>query len=114
MLSGYPGNQLPKVVIWQFDKLVHTVMYGILSFFLLIPYSKQFSEKDSRFKIGLFIILFGIFYGGFMEILQNNIFINRSGNWYDFIANTIGAVLGVLMYPLVIKYLPINRWFEIK
>ncbi|MBL4669736.1 MAG: VanZ family protein [Flavobacteriales bacterium] len=114
ILSGYPGNQLPKIAVWQFDKWVHTLMYGVLSFLVLIPYSKQFSVKGNRFKIGLFIILFGIFYGGFMEILQNNIFINRSGNWIDFIANSLGAIIGVVTYPIMIKLVPINRWLKIK
>jgi len=114
VLSGYSGNQLPKVALWQIDKLAHIIMYGTLSFFLIISFSKQFLEKGNRFKIGLRIVLFGVFYGGFMEILQNNIFINRSGNWADFIANTIGAVLGVLIAPLVFEILPINRWLKIK
>ncbi|NQX97859.1 MAG: VanZ family protein [Flavobacteriales bacterium] len=114
ILSGYPGNQLPKIAVWQFDKWVHTLMYGVLSFLVLIPYSKQFLVKGNRFKIGLFIILFGIFYGGFMEILQNNIFINRSGNWIDFIANSLGAIIGVVTYPIMIKIVPINRWLKIK
>lgn len=113
-LSGYPGNQLPKIAVWQFDKLVHTLMYGIVSFLLFLPFIKQFLIKENRFKIRVGIILFGVFYGGFMEILQENIFINRSGNWIDFTANSVGAVLGVFLAPLVLKILPINRWFKIK
>ncbi len=113
VLSGYPGNQLPKVAVWQFDKLVHTVMYGMLSFLLFLPFIEQFLKKEKRFKIKLVIILFGVFYGGFMEILQENIFINRSGNWIDFTANSVGAILGVYLAPLVLKFLPINRWLGI-
>lgn len=113
-LSSYPGNQLPKVAVWQFDKLVHTIMYGTLSFLLFIPYSKQFLNEEKRFRIRVIIILFGVSYGGFMEILQENIFINRSGNWIDFTANAVGAILGVLIAPLLFNYLPINRWLRIK
>lgn len=114
ILSGYPGNYVPKVPVWQFDKLVHSVIYSILSICLLIAFHKQYIKGNNRFQLYAAIIFIGIFYGGFMEILQNSIFINRSGNWYDFIANAIGAILGVVLYPLVIKYLPINRWFKIK
>ena len=113
VLSGYSGEQLPKMPVWQFDKFIHTLMYGVLSTCLLIPYSKQFLDKENRFKIGSYIILFGIIYGGLMEILQLNIFINRSGNWYDFFANSLGAFLGVLFYPIMLKYLPIKRWLNI-
>ena len=114
VLSGYPGNHLPKIAVWQFDKLIHTLMYAVLSICLLIPYNKQFLEKENRFKTWVLVILFGIFYGGLMEILQTNIFINRSGNWYDFFANSLGAILGVLWCPLILKILPFNRWLKIK
>ncbi len=109
ILSGYPGSHLPKVPIWQFDKLVHSVIYSILSIFLIIAFQKQYVMETKRFFLITWIVLFGIFYGGIMEILQHYIFINRSGNWYDFIANTIGVTFGVLFYPLIIKLIPIKR-----
>ena len=112
-LSGYPGQQMPKIPVWQIDKFGHSIIYAILSVCLLIAFSKQYNHTNKRFQISVLIIFIGVFYGGIMEILQNNIFINRSGNWYDFIANTIGAILGVLVYPIIIKLLPIKRWFKI-
>ena len=114
ILSGYPGKYIPEVPVWQFDKLVHSTIYAILSFCLLIPYYQQYIERNKRLQIGLLIIFISTFYGGFMEILQNSIFINRSGNWYDFIANMIGGIIGVILYPLIINLLPINRWLKIK
>ena len=114
ILSGYPGEFVPKLPMWQFDKLVHSVIYCILSILLLLPFHKQYLSKQNRLKVVFLVVFLTVFYGGFMEFLQDNIFINRSGNWYDFIANTIGAIIGVLIYPLIIKYLPINRWFKIK
>ena len=114
VLSGYPGDYVPKIPVWQFDKLVHSFIYSVLSVFLLIAFHLQYVRKKNRLKLYLIVISIGVFYGGFMEFLQNVIFINRSGNWYDFIANAIGAILGVLVYPIINKYLPINRWFKIK
>ena len=109
VLSGYSGNHVPKIPIWQFDKLVHAIIYSVLSILLIIAFQKQYVQEQNRFRVVIFIILFGISFGGFMEILQNYIFINRSGNWYDFIANTFGATFGVLFYPLINKLLPIKR-----
>ena len=113
-LSSFPGNQLPKVAVWQLDKLVHTLMYGILSFLLFIPFYEQYLNNLKRLKLKVLIVLFGISFGGIMEILQENIFINRSGNWIDFYANTVGAILGVLLAPIIIKFLRISRWLKIK
>ena len=109
ILSGYPGNRVPKIPIWQFDKLVHALIYSALSILLIGAFQNQNTKTSKRFQVIILIILFGIFYGGFMEILQHYIFINRSGNWYDFIANTIGAIMGVVVYPFFIKLLPFKR-----
>lgn len=114
VLSGYPGNQLPKVAVWQFDKLVHVIMYAVLSLLLFLPFCKQFLDIEKRFRIRLILILVSVSYGGLMEILQENIFINRGGNLIDFTANTVGAILGVLFAPLLLEILPINRWLRIK
>lgn len=109
IISGYSGNHVPKLPVWQFDKLVHSVIYFGLSICLLYAYHQQYKAVKTRLKTIVLILVFGIFYGGFMEILQHYIFINRSGNWYDFIANAVGAISGVFLYPFIIKLLPINR-----
>ena len=111
-LSSYPGHKVPSVPIWQFDKLVHTLIYLALSVFLLFAYQEQYIVKKTRFITAVSLGVFGISYGGFMEILQHYIFINRSGNWYDFSANTLGAIIGIIVYPYVMKLLPINKWLR--
>ena len=80
----------------------------------MLAFNKQYENGTNRYLLAFKIVFICAAYGGFMELLQNYIFINRSGNWYDFTANAIGAVIGVLAYPLIIKYLPINRWLKIK
>lgn len=70
-----------------------------------------FSEtiKKVTLKLQVVVSFSGILFGGLMEICQHYIFINRSGNWYDFIANAIGALLGVILYPHLLKLLPFKR-----
>jgi VanZ family protein len=114
ILSSYPGNKIPKLPDLQLDKFVHTFSYGILIICMGIPYAEQFLVQHKRWSISLKLVLFVIFYGGLMEVLQTNVFINRSGNWYDFFANTLGAILGVLLFPYVIKVVPIIRWLKIR
>ncbi len=109
-LSGYPGNKLPPAPFFQFDKLIHSIMYFALYFFLAIAFYKQYYQTKTRLKAKILISFFAVFYGGFMEILQHYIFINRSGNFYDFAANTFGVIIGILFFPLIIKILPINKW----
>lgn len=109
IISGYPGNHVPKLPVWQFDKFVHSAIYLILTLCVLYAFHQQYKDVKTRLNTVAIIVMFGIIYGGFMEIMQHYIFINRSGNWYDFIANAVGAILGVFVYPFVIKLLPINR-----
>ena len=110
IISGFPGNKIPEVPIWQFDKFIHSGVYAILSILVLLAFDKQYSITKSRYITQIIVVLISVSYGGFMEILQNYIFINRSGNLYDFIANTIGAIFGIFMYPYIVKLLPINKW----
>ena len=88
--------------------MVHVGIYLMVSVTLCFAiYTNE--QKNNQLKINVLVVLFGVFYGGFMEILQHYIFINRSGNWYDFFANAIGATIGVIIYPFVIKLLPLKR-----
>lgn len=109
ILSGYPGNKIPEAPFFNFDKLVHVGIYFVLSIAICFAFFNEKKQPKQQPKIKIWIIFFGIFYGGFMEILQHYIFINRSGSWYDFFANAIGVILGVLFYPFIIKLLPFKR-----
>ena len=79
-LSLYP---LPKLPEFQgTDKTYHLVAY----FLLALP-----SGLKKPNKWVLFIFLFIIF-GGVIEMIQP--YVNRYGEWLDFLANTIGVIFG--------------------
>lgn len=105
ILSGYPGRDLPKAPFDEFDKLVHLIIYAILSGLLLIAFFKNQKTTPLYFWIS---ILFASSYGGIVELLQQYFFINRYGDWYDFLANTIGAILGVIIIMIGRKRFGIN------
>ena len=79
-LSLYPLSELPGVP--GTDKTHHLVAYFLLAF-------PSGLKKPNKWV--LFIFLFIIF-GGFIEIIQP--YVNRYGEWLDFLANTIGVILG--------------------
>lgn len=80
------------------DKWVHFVMYGILSLCVWwdiyhVRRTNDFTPKDLRRTT-----FYPIAFGGLMELVQRfctNGF--RDGDWIDFIANTIGVVLGFII-----------------
>lgn len=44
------------------------------------------------------VLLFGIGYGTLIEILQYLVFVRRSAEWTDMLADAIGAGVGVLVF----------------
>ncbi|NCP46425.1 MAG: VanZ family protein [Flavobacteriales bacterium] len=106
VLSGYPGKNLPKAPFDEFDKLVHLIIYAILSFLSIMGFSKQSKSFLLSKNLQYFSsILFSVFAGGLIELLQQYVFINRYGDWLDFIANSIGSVIGVFGFYFISKKL---------
>ena len=107
-VCGINGNSLPKVSfeLFEIDKLAHLVLFGTLAW--LIYYEgvwkvKEFNTKKA-FQISTIAFLFSASYGALIEGLQATIFINRSFDWADMLADAIG---GLLVYIL-------NFWFKPK
>lgn len=110
-LRHYPFSILTTLVIWylsfftppqtsleeitNFDKLVHLCMYGGLSSVLWIEYLIHHAIIQ-KWKLAIECILFPILMSGCIEILQAYCTDNRSGDWMDFAANTVGALLAAL------------------
>lgn len=44
-----------------------------------------------------------IFYGGILEIFQAIVFSHRSADYLDFIANSFGCILALIVYEFILK-----------
>jgi VanZ family protein len=106
-----PGNFIPHVRTFsqwlQWDKMVHLVLFGILGLFLLRGFSKRRSSVIFK-RDYLITCVICVIYGGFTEYLQYSLSIGRDGNVYDFCANTVGTVLGCLLF----FFLSVNKKTE--
>jgi len=104
LLTGLPGDYFPEVVsFWDWlspDKLVHFFIYGVFTFLLLWGYRAQYSTSKHRSKLVWLIIILGVLYSGITEILQATVFIGRDGSVFDFLANTIGSIIGIIVFML--------------
>ncbi|MCB2206955.1 MAG: VanZ family protein [Bacteroidetes bacterium] len=102
IVTGIPGNQVPRIpafLEWLSpDKLVHVVIFGILSYFMLYGYRLQYLKSKHRSYIVFNVVLISATYGMITELLQYYMFVGRSGNVFDFYANAIGAVAGGVAY----------------
>ena len=80
-LSLYPLQELPD--IQGNDKFYHLFAY----FLLALPTGLKKPKK------WVFYILMFITFGGLIEILQP--YVNRFGEWLDFLGNILGVILGL-------------------
>jgi len=78
------------------DKLIHALMYAGLGFVAFYEYKKEIFLRR-KYKYWLFyMFLFFVFFGGIIEILQENFFKPRTGEFADWIADIVGLGLGYL------------------
>ena len=95
LVSIKDGPELPFSFA---DKIIH----GIIYFVFTISWFLAFSKKEITpflLKNALVIsVLFSVFYGILMEILQGTLAEDRQGDWQDALANALGAILaGILI-----------------
>ena len=98
-------RDIPEVDIEFFiptDKVVHFLMYLGLAGVASFNYIYDKNGHIIILKLILFAILIPIIYGGAIEIIQAEYFPERSGDWYDFLADVLGALAS----------LPFSFWFR--
>ena len=85
-------NNVPKVNILGNDKAVHFLFYLIFVVFWGLV------KRQSYFKIkyDLLIVAFAILYGIIIEILQGVLTKTREADFYDALANFLGAIVGFI------------------
>jgi VanZ family protein len=104
LICGMPGKDIPHISFLEmlsFDKFVHAAIFCILQVLFMHGYHR--SGKLLDLKVTLLILSLCIVYGGLLELAQQAFFEDRSADLYDFIANSIGAYLGSVIYGKILK-----------
>lgn len=95
-------NKVP-IAIPHLDKVVHFIMFFILGIFIAaVNYNK------STLFNKIFLPVLAIVYGGVIEIVQWQLLTGRSGDYKDWIADTIGVFIALWLFsyvPLTFKKL---------
>lgn len=91
VLSAKQINRLNVIDIFGIDKVGHILFYTMLSFFWSGVFYNARNEK-------FFIIFLCSSFGFLLEILQFYLFIGRSFELYDALANILGVLSGVLLF----------------
>ena len=101
ILCGIPGRDIPHISFLEmlsFDKFVHASIFMILLLLTARGFLLQssFGALKRRPKLAAFILC--VSYGGLLEVMQGTLFEERSADIYDFIANSFGCIIGILLY----------------
>ena len=89
------------------DKVVHICMYGGLCGILWIEYLRNHKNRFNGRKAILVAILLPILFSGAIELGQEYLTDNRSGDWFDLMANSVGVILAALF-----GYFILRRWIN--
>ena len=93
-----PAKDIPDVNVPLADKWVHFILFGGFCFFWLLAF------PDYRFRSLAGWFLAGVATGIAVELLQGALtFLGRSADPYDVLADSIGAILGVILFFVVAK-----------
>ncbi len=107
VLSGIPGDYIPHVLSFrdwlQPDKIVHVAIFGVLALLLLRGIlTRRPGKKPQRFAEPI-VLFIGTVFGALTELLQRYLFIGRSGNVFDLLADIAGLLAGIAVYRIFFK-----------
>lgn len=95
-LCSMPGRFIPSVSwleLLSFDKWVHA---GIFFMLLTLFGISVTAHRQNKNLVYLYFIL-SVLYGGALEIMQATVFIDRSADWIDMVANSFGCLIALLL-----------------
>src|SRR5438477_10979216 len=103
-LCSMPGKAIPHISwleLLSFDKFVHAGIFFVEQVLLM----RAFAHLNKKMFYGVLALLFCMAYGGSLELMQFYVFSSRSGDVFDFIANSSGALLGFFLFSKINKRL---------
>lgn len=105
ILCGMPSSGIPRIKIPGIDKMVHFALFFVFATLLVTEMNTLRSKYKVEPKHQLIGFAIAIAYGALTELLQLYVFTSRGADWFDFMADTIGAGIAVLIYPLLNRIL---------
>lgn len=105
VLSLAPGNELQRTdwFFFDFDKVVHTGIYGFLVHLWLTGFKRQRSRRFFREYAFAIVISSSVALGIAIEFIQGAFIFGRVFDIYDIVANVIGVGAGTGFFYLLYR-----------
>ena len=92
-----PSDRIPESELLSHDKIVHLVVFMVYSFIISKAFAPVQTRKDHPLKVVQNALIISILGGIALELMQQFI-PGRGTDIYDLLANTLGAVLGAVVF----------------
>lgn len=95
-LSLYPFEDFDtqEIHIPYLDKVVHFIFYFVAAILGILLIRERTKAKLNLSRSVVITVLLVIIYGIVIEVIQSTFTLNRSGELYDVLANSLGAIFG--------------------
>ncbi len=104
LLILMPGQQMPAIDdLFSFDKLAHLGVFCILSFLMIVGFSKQTTYAKLNKNPLRYGMTISTGYASILELGQS-IIPDRYANYQDMAFNLVGVIIGVVIFLLIYKF----------
>jgi VanZ family protein len=97
--SSIPQHSIPEFALFSQDKLLHLLVYLILTGLIYIALVHQSRFPWLARRPGLWSVLFASLYGLMDEVHQS--FVGRSADVLDFVADVVGGLVLVTLVTVI-------------
>ncbi len=104
LLYSIPGSDVPSMDLWGvigIDKVAHATLFAIFVVILLVGFNRQNRSYGLRRRATLVAILIATMYGAVLEGIQGMVFVQRTTDIVDLMANIIGAFTGIVIFRII-------------
>ncbi len=105
VLSFAPQEEFNNKSMDNLDKIVHLFLYAVLSHLGMIAFLKQNQYRFLRRNAAPTIFFLVFVLGLLIELFQGTVFVSRSTEVMDLLANTMGSLLGLVSFYMIYKNL---------
>ena len=95
-LYSFEGSSLSRFNFPHRDKVAHFIFYFVAAVLGSLFFVETKKEKSTLIKYLKILALSLIFFGIIIEVIQGAMTVNRSGDFFDALANSLGVILGII------------------
>lgn len=83
------------------DKIAHAAIFAIFVVILMVGFNRQSTSFALRRRATIVALIIAISYGAVLEGIQGMVFVQRTTDIIDLLANITGAFVGIVIFRII-------------